>query len=191
MSSRSSGFQAKCRHTNTHNGHRRYTDTRRLRCTILCHHPHLPNLYQLHMTRVFLYRLNRNNSSQRHDCYHRLLPIRRKEYQERGKHKFIQLPVIINCPRTIMTIKTVQRKEIQVTRDRHECLRHRDMSIYWRQSFVVNYDQVCRMKRKKSVILSIKSLNNKKIVTNFMTVNVAAPQLPNRQQLSIYKLLTN
>lgn len=85
----------------------------------------------------------------------------------------------------------MQRKEIQVTRDRHECLRHRDMSIYWRQSFVVNYDQVCRMKRKKSVILSIKSLNNKKIVTNFMTVNVAAPQLPNRQQLSIYKLLTN
>lgn len=101
------------------------------------------------------------------------------------------IPVIINCPRTIMTIKTVQRKEIQVTRDRHECLRYRDMSIYWRQSFVVNYDQVCRMKRKKSVILSIKSLNNKKIVTNFMTVNVAAPQLPNRQQLSIYKLLTN
>ena len=99
------------------------------------------------------------------------------------------IPVIINCPRTIMTIKTVQRKEIQVTRDRHECLRYRD--IYWRQSFVVNYDRVCRMKRKKSVILSIKSLNNKKIVTNFMTVNVAAPQLPNRQQLSIYKLLTN
>lgn len=39
------------------------------------------------------------------------------------------IPVIINCPRTIMTIKTVQRKEIQVTRDRHECLRYRDMSM--------------------------------------------------------------